>query len=272
MSILSVPYTLDNAWGQARRRLELLEVCYDPATIRHLQGLGVGPGWRCLEVGGGGGSITRWLCSTVGRHGHVTGVDLDTRFLDEIEADNLDVLRLDVTTAELPREAFDLIHTRAVLVHLPSREEVLDRLIAALHPGGWLLLEEPDWYPMESLGSGLYRQTWEAVVAAIEPTGMHHGWARTLPGLLQSRGLVAVTGASEMRFVEGASADAEFQQLTVSQLREAGLASGVPTEQLDAWNTLVGQPGTWFPGPAFVAVQGRCPGVPSPERRSCADT
>src|SRR5690242_10265060 len=120
MPALSAPYTLDNAWVRARRRLELLEECYDPATVRHLEGLGVRPGWRCLEVGGGGGSITRWLCSTVGREGHVTAVDLDVRFLDEIAAENLDVLRLDVTTAELPTEAFDVVHTRAVLVHLPS--------------------------------------------------------------------------------------------------------------------------------------------------------
>jgi hypothetical protein len=34
-----------------------LPLLYDPGTIRHLEQLGVGLGWRCLEVGAGGGSI-----------------------------------------------------------------------------------------------------------------------------------------------------------------------------------------------------------------------
>src|SRR5205814_7653959 len=107
MRTMSAPYTLDNAWAKARRRLELIETCYDRSTIRRLETLGVGPGWHCLEVGGGGGSITRWLCSAVVTEGYVTAVDIDTRFLEEIAADNLDVLRVDVTTADLPRQAFD---------------------------------------------------------------------------------------------------------------------------------------------------------------------
>ncbi|HZM84459.1 MAG TPA: class I SAM-dependent methyltransferase [Candidatus Limnocylindrales bacterium] len=40
--------------------------------------------------------------------------------------------------------AFDVIHARAVLTHLPERDEVLARLVAALRPGGWLLIEDVD--------------------------------------------------------------------------------------------------------------------------------
>ena len=256
MPTVTAPYTLDNAWAQARRRLELIETCYDRSTIRHLETLGVRSGWRCLEVGGGSGSITRWLCSAVGTEGHVTAIDIDTRFLEEIDADNLDVLRLDVTTADLPRQAFDLIHTRAVLIHLPTREQVLDRLIAALRPGGCLFLEEPDRYPIEALGSGLYRQTWEALFSRLSRAGMDLAWARALPVLLHSRGLAGVEADSELRFVEGGSPDADFQRLTVSQLRETDLTRGIPAEQLDAWDALLNEPGQWFPGPALVAARG----------------
>ena len=40
-----------------RERLDALEAAIDPTSRRHLEALGVGPGWTCLEVGGGGGSI-----------------------------------------------------------------------------------------------------------------------------------------------------------------------------------------------------------------------
>ncbi|MGH8999638.1 MAG: hypothetical protein ACRDY7_09630 [Acidimicrobiia bacterium] len=41
----------------------------DSSTVRHLEALGVGAGWRCLEVGGGGGSVGRWLGERVGSDG-----------------------------------------------------------------------------------------------------------------------------------------------------------------------------------------------------------
>src|SRR5688572_17390903 len=103
-------YLWDNASGQARHRLELLEATYDPVTIRHLDGLEVGSGWRCLEVGAGAGSITRWLCERVGADGQVVATDIDTRFLEAIDAENLAVLRRDLVADPLPEGGFDLIH------------------------------------------------------------------------------------------------------------------------------------------------------------------
>jgi hypothetical protein len=50
-------YHFDHEWHQERERLASLEQFEDPGTIRHLEALGFGPGWRCLEVGAGGGSI-----------------------------------------------------------------------------------------------------------------------------------------------------------------------------------------------------------------------
>ncbi len=44
-----------------RERLDLLERLSDPLSQRHLTALGIGQGWRCLEVGAGHGSVARWL-------------------------------------------------------------------------------------------------------------------------------------------------------------------------------------------------------------------
>jgi hypothetical protein len=44
-------YVLDNAAEQTSARFAALPSLYDPGTIRHLEQLGVGAGWCCLEIG-----------------------------------------------------------------------------------------------------------------------------------------------------------------------------------------------------------------------------
>jgi 2-polyprenyl-3-methyl-5-hydroxy-6-metoxy-1,4-benzoquinol methylase len=55
-------YPIDNAWQEERQRLATLEGTFDSGTVRHLEALGVMEGWRCWDVGAGGGSIATWLC------------------------------------------------------------------------------------------------------------------------------------------------------------------------------------------------------------------
>jgi 2-polyprenyl-3-methyl-5-hydroxy-6-metoxy-1,4-benzoquinol methylase len=94
-------YVFDNAWQQERRRLDALETIWDPWTIRNLNGIGVSEGWRCAEIGAGGGSIARWLAAHVGSTGHVLATDLDTRLLEAIDASNVETRLHDITTEDL---------------------------------------------------------------------------------------------------------------------------------------------------------------------------
>src|SRR5947208_12241052 len=137
-------YIYDPTTEQERERLGALESVLDPGTIRVFETIGVSKTWRCLEVGGGGGSVTRWLCERVGPEGHVVATDLNTRFLEEIEAPNLEVRRHDVVAEPLDENTFDLVHSRDVLEHIPEREAVLDKMVAAVKPGGWLVAEDVD--------------------------------------------------------------------------------------------------------------------------------
>src|SRR5213596_691056 len=86
-------YVFDNAWESERARLTGLESGLDAGTIRHLENLGVGAGWRCWEIGGGGGSIAAWLCERVGDDGHVLATDLETTFLEGLPYANIVVRR-----------------------------------------------------------------------------------------------------------------------------------------------------------------------------------
>jgi hypothetical protein len=60
-------YAFPHTGADERRRLELFAERLDPLTVRRIKALDLAPGARCLEVGGGRGSIARWLCEYVGR-------------------------------------------------------------------------------------------------------------------------------------------------------------------------------------------------------------
>jgi hypothetical protein len=69
-------YVFDNQWRAARERLQMVEVCCDPLTEAHFDHLGVGPGWHCLEIGAGAGSVARMLSDRVGPGGRVLAAGL----------------------------------------------------------------------------------------------------------------------------------------------------------------------------------------------------
>jgi len=255
-------YRLDNAWDQARQRLALLEGLLDPISQRRLSALGVSDGWRCLEVGGGGGSLTRWLCGRVGPTGRVTATDIDPRFLEEIEEPNLEVRRHDITVEDLPAGQFDLAHTRWLLHHLPDPERVVARMIAALRPGGWLLLEEVDFFPVHASTSRLYTdfmvRLTETVMAASGRDGF---WARALPALVTDQGLDEVDTDGDLAILRGGSPWARFLQLSARQVRDKVVSgSGTMTaERFDAALALLDDPTFWAFAGAGIAVWGRRP-------------
>ena len=68
-------YLFDNSGERAEARFRDLSALYDARTIYYLNQRGIEEGWSCLEVGGGGGSITSWLCARVGVAGRVLATE-----------------------------------------------------------------------------------------------------------------------------------------------------------------------------------------------------
>lgn len=87
--------------------------------------------------------MVRWLSERVGQAGHVVAADLDSRFLGDLRAPNVEVRRCDITQDEFEPASYDLVHSRAVVVHMNDPADVLRRMVAALRPGGWLIAEDP---------------------------------------------------------------------------------------------------------------------------------
>jgi ubiquinone/menaquinone biosynthesis C-methylase UbiE len=102
-------YLLDNAAPQAPDRFGALAAIFDPGTTRHLDGVGIKEGWRCLEIGAGGGSIARWMADRVGVTGQVVATDIDPRHLATDGRTNIEVRTHDVATQPLPDATFDLV-------------------------------------------------------------------------------------------------------------------------------------------------------------------
>lgn len=138
-------FAADTADFAERERLTALEAAIDRKSKRHLHELGVGPGWKCLEVGGGGGSITRWMAERVGSDGHVVVTDINTRFLREIKQPNVEIRKHDILQDALEDSVYDLVHCRFLLIHLQNPEHAVRRMIGAARMGGWVLVEEADF-------------------------------------------------------------------------------------------------------------------------------
>src|SRR5262249_59444910 len=83
-------YVFGNEGKEAPTRFAALSALFDPGTKQHIEARGLRRGWRCLEVGGGGGTIAAWLASRVGPDGRVLATDIDPRFLQSLGIPNLE--------------------------------------------------------------------------------------------------------------------------------------------------------------------------------------
>jgi SAM-dependent methyltransferase len=90
------------------------------------------------------GSVALWLAGQVASTGRVVATDLDPQFLDGHGRANLEVRKHDLVADPLEEAAFDLAHARTVLEWIPDWQGALERMVSAVRPGGWLVLEDTD--------------------------------------------------------------------------------------------------------------------------------
>ena len=247
-------YQWDNAMVEGRRRLALLEESLDPATLRRLAEIGVTDGWHCFDLGAGGGSVVEWLCRRVGASGRVCAMDLDARFLRDLTYANLDVREENVVQASLPSNAFDLVHTRWTLMHVPERDQVILKLIDALKPGGTLFLEEADSSPIMAGERSSWRDICERVFQMSMQRGSDGDWARDLPSKVSSLRVDNVRAEAEYKYFAGGSRFSEFWKISWTRVRDSVAATGADVSQWDRELADLDDPAQCFVTPATVAV------------------
>jgi SAM-dependent methyltransferase len=250
-------YVPDQDWHKEGERLAAIEALWDPGTRAVIEALGVAPGWRCLEVGAGAGSIAAWLADTVAPDGDVLATDLTTRHLTGRSAPNLEIREHDILADPLPPDRFDLIHARCVVEHLGRR--ALARMLPALRGGGWLVLEAHDWAGAASYPDGEFvERVIEAELDLLTRSGFDRHYGRKLARELESAGLEDVGVDGRLHVYRGASPATAFYRLTLESLAPALLESGdlTPAEIGQALATLDDR-GTVFLSPPMIAAWGR---------------
>ncbi len=146
---MSVKYTIEG--GEAgKRRLDVLAKVHGPHTVALLDRVGVAEGARCLDLGCGGGHVSRELARRVGRQGSVVAMDLDANLIELARADTA---RAGITNIEfrcgdatqLEESPYDVAFARFLSRTLgipPGRRAAM---AAALEPGGVVVVEDTDF-------------------------------------------------------------------------------------------------------------------------------
>ncbi|WP_210588321.1 methyltransferase [Streptomyces sp. GESEQ-35] len=259
-------YLFDNKHDSTPDRFSILETTYDPFSRRRLEATGLAPGWRCLEVGGGGGSLGDWLAERVGPAGEVTVTDLEPRWAESRpHASNLRLLRHDIVRDPLPGGDYDLVHARLVLLHLPERLAVLDRLVDALRPGGRLVLDEFDcsWMPVlaapDESAVALFQRVQSALLAELEKAGADPVWGRRTLAAMARAGLGELTAQTYAEAWQGGGAGIDFHRVNMRQAAEGLREQGVTDEELGRFYALLKDPGFVVNSYALISCQGRRP-------------
>jgi ubiquinone/menaquinone biosynthesis C-methylase UbiE len=155
-----------------------------------LDRLGLREGWRCVDVGAGGGDVSVALAEVVGRDGRVYAVDSDPAARDavaEAAAAHSQVIAITQGAEEfLLPEPVDLAFCRFLLMHVADPLVVLRRMGDAVRPGGWVVAQEP----LTSAGRVGGR-------ALSMPDARHPDIGAVLPALAQQAGLSIVDAWAE---------------------------------------------------------------------------
>lgn len=255
-------------FSDAREAREWERLCaiqeeFDPGTFRRLARLGVGPGASCLEVGPGAGSVMRWMCERVGSTGKIVAIDLNPKFVAAEALSNLEIRQADICSAELEPGQFDLVHARYVLLHIHDAQKAFSKMVSALKPGGWLLIEEPDFTTQQPVGENrpdteVVTRVFDSILKLYTSMGIHPTLGRNLPALFQKERLLEIGSEVHLPFSPGGSRMAKIMKMSVDHLAERLIDTGIPTKKdMTRFIQLSDDPTSWMMYYATISVWGR---------------
>ncbi|MHB1487176.1 MAG: class I SAM-dependent methyltransferase [Acidimicrobiales bacterium] len=112
-----------------------------------LERLEVGAGWKCVDVGAGGGDVSVALAEVVGRDGRVYAVDSDPLARDataRAAGAYAQVLAITQVAEELTLpEPVDLAFCRFLLMHVVDPGLVMAAMARSVRHLGWVVAQEP---------------------------------------------------------------------------------------------------------------------------------
>jgi SAM-dependent methyltransferase len=231
---------------EGREQLRILACAMYPTTAALLDRVGIAPGVNCLDMGCGGGDVTRELARRVAPGGRAVGIDRDGAKLaiarEEADGDAgvaVEYREGDVLTTELAPE-YDVVYVRFLLTHMADPAAAAARIAAGLRPGGVLIVEDIDF-------TGSFCHPANAEYDRYAELYTRAAWARAvdpnigprLPQLLVAAGCkrvrVNVVQPAGMT-PEGHERDVKLvSPLTLENIADSAIAEGLATrEEIEA--------------------------------------
>ena len=188
-------------------------------------------------------------------------MDNNTALLDLVPAQNLTVQKMDVRTGRLQEEAYDLVFCRAFLHQIgENAPEVLERMAAAVKPGGWLVVQEPDFHLACTTEPELWASTWRALIEWGHANGVDWLIGRRLPGMVTELGLGRPEAKTDVQNIRGQDRGALYFKLFFAEVRDRVVGSGLlDAATLDAAAALLDDPDHWTQCWMMTAVWARKP-------------
>ena len=256
------PYAFNNDKPTAGSLLDALAVILDEFSQVRLLEAGVEEGARCLEVGAGAGSIAAWMADQVGPSGEVIALDIKPQHVRPHPG--VVVQRNNISVDPLPEGEFDVIHARAVLQHLPDREEVLAKLAGALKPGGALVIEELEsGWSRSVLASPdprapeIFAAYESALTSVLTSAGNDQTWARRKHGVMRDIKLTDVDTQSWQRSFNGGTGMCLLAYSGSTELHDRLVAAGMAAADLETMRRLAMDPDLVLRGMLLLSTIGR---------------
>lgn len=183
---------------QERLERQADELAHESAWL--FDQIGVGDGWRVVEVGCGPRGCLRLLSERVGARGRVVGVERNDeqverarQFVADNRLTNVEVLHADARSIGLPEGTFDLATARLVLVNVPEPEQIVAEMVRIVRPGGVVALHEAD-STTQRCDPPLLAQTrlLQILSTYAEMNGIDRSIGTRVPRMLREAGLVEV--------------------------------------------------------------------------------
>jgi SAM-dependent methyltransferase len=185
---------------QDRLERQALELAGD--SERLFDRIGVAPGMSVAEIGCGPRGCLDLLADRVGPSGRVVGVERSDDAVARASAfvagrglANVDVHVGDGRDTGLPRDSFDLVTTRLVLVNVPNPEELVAEVVAIAKPGGVVAFHEAVW-PVHTCDPPLseWDRLYEIFRAYADLNGIDLFIGKRVSRLLREHGVEGVQG------------------------------------------------------------------------------
>ncbi len=226
-------YPIERREGEVERlRIQAAAIEFDAGVM--LDRIGVGPGWRCLDLGCGPGGILELLSVRAGPTGSVTGLDADPVFLEHGRAQagdrglgNVELVQGDVYGTGLPRGSFDFVHARFVASTAGRPEELLGEAIALTRPGGIVAFQDPD---ISTLKCYPPHPAWDRLTQVLAQVFAFAGDVRLAQGLYQLFRHAGLEDVQYRPFLVGFRSDdrmVDYLPATIESVRSAVLHHGL---------------------------------------------